>query len=152
MYLYFLPHRTVISTHWWGFHDPQSQLLHYEWRVGTTPGGADVHAPKRVHLAQSTLVSVAIPLPLNTTVYVTVRAVNHAGLWSESTSNGFIVDDTPPEVVELPKLDNSRGVLRNDTQVLSNFWSVWHEKKSISFCNVQLCSGGIRTTWRNSVW
>ncbi|XP_072048763.1 uncharacterized protein [Amphiura filiformis] len=136
--------RALISAHWWGFHDSQSQLSHFEWRVGTTQGGADILATKRIHLAESTLVSVTDPLPLNRTMYVTVRAVNRAGLWSESISNGFKVDDTPPELEEFPRIDTSRGVILNGTQVMrsvvSILWKFYDPESSIGSQYVSILS------------
>ncbi|XP_072048762.1 uncharacterized protein [Amphiura filiformis] len=136
--------RTLISAHWWGFHDSQSQLSHFEWRVGTTQGGADILATKRIHLTESALVSVTDPLPVNNTMYVTVRAVNRAGLWSESISNGFKVDDTPPEIEEFPRIDTSRGVILNGTQVMrsvvSILWKFYDPESSIGSQYVSILS------------
>ncbi|XP_071784665.1 uncharacterized protein [Asterias amurensis] len=112
--------RRQLSAHWWGFHDPHSSLSHYEWRAGTTPGSADILSSTRIELSQSALMflSESDQMLENTDIYITVRAYNGLGMWSESTSNGFRVDSSPPEVIQEPTIDGTVGVVVRNTQVL----------------------------------
>ena len=69
--------RVGISAHWFGFHDAQSGISHYEWRAGTSPGADDILKAVEVHGVEQARQSVS--LPLNTLVYSTVRVFNKAG-------------------------------------------------------------------------
>ncbi|XP_033637440.1 uncharacterized protein LOC117298344 isoform X1 [Asterias rubens] len=112
--------RRQLSAHWWGFHDPHSSLSHYEWRAGTTPGSADILSSTRIELSQSALMflSESDQMLDNTDIYITVRAYNGLGMWSEATSNGFRVDSSPPRVIQEPTIDGTFGVAVTNTQVL----------------------------------
>ncbi|XP_066275498.1 uncharacterized protein [Branchiostoma lanceolatum] len=128
--------RTTLGAHWFGFHDPHSGLSHYEWRAGTTPGGDDVYRTTRLHLTELVHISqLDPPLPLNQTVYVTVRAYNKAGLYVERTSNGFYIDETPPVMLKEPQFDLTQGTIVPDTQVwrtaLSLKWEFVDPESSI---------------------
>ncbi|XP_067684738.1 uncharacterized protein [Haliotis asinina] len=93
--------RTFLGCKWQGFQDPESGLDHYEWRVGTAPGGGEILEPTNAGLEEVIFHTLSRDhqLPVGQTLYTTVRAYNKAGLYSEVTSNGFVVDITPPEVV-----------------------------------------------------
>jgi hypothetical protein len=98
--------RYLVSAHWLGFHDPHSSLSYFEWSVGTSPNKDDVLAWKDVYLSENvTETPLNSPLPLNRLLYVSVRAVNMAGLTVTQWSNGFKVDTSPPAIVTEPKLD-----------------------------------------------
>ncbi|XP_070573612.1 uncharacterized protein [Ptychodera flava] len=110
--------RTAISAHWFNFHDPHTQLSHYEWLAGTIPGGDNVMASTRLHLTERAFTSqLQQPLPLNVPIYVTVRAYNKAGLFTEAASNGIIVDNSPPETVTAARLDVNEGSITPETQI-----------------------------------
>ncbi|XP_070573771.1 uncharacterized protein [Ptychodera flava] len=113
--------RTSLSAHWYNFHDPHSQLSHYELQAGTTPGGNDTLPRTRLHLTEKAFIS-QLPnqLQIATPIYVTVRAFNKAGLFTEQSSNGIIVDDTPPTLIKKPRCDNTMGSIFNGTQVQGN--------------------------------
>ncbi|XP_070573746.1 uncharacterized protein [Ptychodera flava] len=49
--------RTSLSAHWYNFHDPHSQLSHYELRAGMTPGGNDILPRTRLHLTEKAFTS-----------------------------------------------------------------------------------------------
>ncbi|CAH1259452.1 Hypp2286 [Branchiostoma lanceolatum] len=128
--------RTTLGAHWFGFHDPHSGLSHYEWRAGTTPGGDEVYSTTRLHLTELVHISqLDPPLPLNQTVYVTVRAYNKADLYVERTSNGFRIDESPPVMLMEPQFDLTQGSIVPNTQVwrttLSVRWEVVDPESSI---------------------
>ena len=56
-------------------------------------------------------------MPENVLIYITIRAYNRAGLWTEASSNGFKVDSSPPVVVTIPANDKSFGEFVPNTQV-----------------------------------
>ncbi|XP_072033178.1 uncharacterized protein [Amphiura filiformis] len=113
----FSPNRFLISAHWWGFNDPHSQISHYEWRVGTTPKSDDIVKAISAHHSEFALHVLENPLPINVTLYVTVRAYNRAGLWTESSSDGFAVDDTEPLIVQNVTRYEAFGVQNTHSQI-----------------------------------
>ncbi len=74
----------------WGFQDLESGIKSYEWSIGTTPFGEQIQKFVNVGLkslaANSDLEGI---LMHNETYYVTVRAMNGAGLYSEVSSTGI---------------------------------------------------------------
>ncbi|XP_070573776.1 uncharacterized protein [Ptychodera flava] len=109
---------TSLLAHWYNFHDPHSQLSHYELRAGTTPGGNDTLPRTRLHLTEKAFTSkLPSQLQVATPIYVTVTAYNKAGLFTEQSSNGVIVDVTPPTLIKKPRFDSTIGSIFNGTQV-----------------------------------
>ncbi|XP_050409317.1 uncharacterized protein LOC126824176 [Patella vulgata] len=101
-----------IGAKWYGFKDAESGIERYEWRVGTTVGGDDILPPKALPVVQLTYIS-NLPnnklLPLGIRMYITVRCYNKAGLYTESTSNGFTIDVTVPVLRKKPILAPTFG-------------------------------------------
>ncbi len=110
-------YRNTISAYWWGFHDSQSGLSHYEWRAGTRKGANDIVDTTQLHLTDSVFKILDNELMLGVTIYVTVRAYNRVGLWQERSSNGFQIDITPPDVIQAPKMDTTKGTINEGSQV-----------------------------------
>ncbi|CAC5370733.1 unnamed protein product [Mytilus coruscus] len=104
-----------LSAKWYGFDDPQSGLQKYVWRAGLNPGYDDIVSPIELHLTETAALlnstSYNLDLPVNKRIFLTVRAYNKAGLWSESSSNGFIVDNTPPVISETPTFSQDFGIM-----------------------------------------
>ncbi|CAH1249044.1 SCARF2 [Branchiostoma lanceolatum] len=118
MDLQYQPSVNLLRASWFGFHDAHSQLSHYEWRAGTSPGGSDILSPSQLHLAETALVTMTTPMPADTKIYVTVKAYNKAGLWAEKSSDGFVIDASAPTVTTPTGIDLSRGSLKADSQVV----------------------------------
>ena len=79
----------TISARWF-FLDPQSGIVEYLWAIGSYPYGEDVQGLVSVGSAtRATNSSLLGILEANTTYYVTVVAVNGAGLRSSATSEGI---------------------------------------------------------------
>ncbi|XP_046572499.1 uncharacterized protein LOC124280570 isoform X2 [Haliotis rubra] len=96
--------RTFMGCKWRGFHDPESGLDHYGWRVGTTPGGDEILAARNAALEEG--IFHIFPrdqqLPVGHMIYSTIRAFNKGGLHLEATSNGVMIDNSAPVVVTSP--------------------------------------------------
>lgn len=74
----------------WAFRDPQSGVVEYLWAIGSYPYGEDVQQLVSVGTAtQATNSNLLGLLEANTTYYVTVIAVNGAGLRANVTSGGI---------------------------------------------------------------
>ena len=74
----------------WEFLDPQSGVVEYLWAIGSYPQGDDVQQLVSVGTAtRATNSDLLGILEANTTYYVTVVAVNGAGLRANATSEGI---------------------------------------------------------------
>ena len=89
----------------WLFRDLQSGIVEYLWAIGTRPFSMDVQNFESVGIAteavKSNLSSVLQP---NTTYYVTVIAINGAGVSSNATSGGITYVATELNRTELEAL------------------------------------------------
>ncbi|XP_046557202.1 uncharacterized protein LOC124266452 [Haliotis rubra] len=129
--------RTFMGCKWRGFHDPESGLDHYEWRVGTTPGGDEILAARNAALEE--VIFHIFPrdqqLPVGQMIYSTVRAFTKGGLHSETTSNGITIDNSGPVVVTTPTArDGISSVVANTTisrTALSLHWKFHDVESSI---------------------
>ncbi|XP_063415906.1 uncharacterized protein LOC134697555 [Mytilus trossulus] len=136
--------KNFISAKWYGFDDAQSGLEKYEWRVGTKPGYDDIVPTIELHLTETAALldssSYNLSLPINTRMYITVRAYNKAGLWAESSSSGFSVDDTPPVLSKVPTFSNDFGIT-DLTQIYRTTMKVeWEVEDAESFIKRQYLS------------
>eukprot|EP00058_Branchiostoma_floridae_P023180 XP_002608670.1 hypothetical protein BRAFLDRAFT_73893 [Branchiostoma floridae] len=116
---------STVTVTWGGFSEPHTDILEYSWMIGTCSGCDDVmeeqHVGLMTHFTKQAFASgLDTPLPLGIPLFVTVRAYNNAGLWAERSSNGFIVDNSPPSVVTDPKIDSTAGSVITGTQVDSS--------------------------------
>ncbi|CAH1258773.1 Hypp2075 [Branchiostoma lanceolatum] len=85
----------TLHTWWEGFHDPHTALVGYSWSIGTCPGCDDVMEAEDVGLLQEASVE-HLSLVSGKRYYVTVVACNAADLCSSATSDGVIIDNSPP--------------------------------------------------------
>ncbi|CAG2222618.1 unnamed protein product [Mytilus edulis] len=132
---------TYISAKWYGFDDPQSGLEKYVWMAGTTKGGTDIIPATVLHLTETAAIyNTSLGLPLNQRIFVTVRAYNKVGLWSESTSNGFLVDTSAPVITKTPTFSADFGI-KELTQVYRTSMKVeWTVDDDESFIKRQFLS------------
>ena len=118
----------LVSANWLPFVDDVSGIERYEVAVGTHRGRNDVVDFTNVN----TMTQAVIPCKLEqqAVVYVTVRAVNRAGLSSLSFSNGVLVDTTPPTAgLVWIKTRNSSGYQAQNDQ-LSAEWMGFEDGES----------------------
>ncbi|KAI8510730.1 hypothetical protein Bbelb_116460, partial [Branchiostoma belcheri] len=85
----------TLHTWWEGFHDSHTALLGYSWSVGTSPGCDDVMEAEDVGLLQEASVE-HLRLVSGKRYYVTVTACNVAELCTSVTSDGVVIDNSPP--------------------------------------------------------
>ena len=81
--------------------DLKDPVIGYEWALGTNVGSDDVMGFTEVGLAtrvSRSLSEVDIQLEPVVRYYVTIKATSLSGRTSNKSSNGFIVDTTPPTV------------------------------------------------------
>ena len=69
-----------ISANWDSFDDPHSGIFEYWYSIGSQPGQTDVLT--WTNNQQNTYFTISMPLQVNQTYYINVKAKNNAGLWS----------------------------------------------------------------------
>lgn len=105
----------MIGAKWFGFHDPHSSIDHYEWCAGTVQ--LDNLVPwTQSYTEEVAVTSLSSPLPTDKRIYTTVKAYNRAGLWVVASSDGFVVDTTPPNVIRPPMFEVDGRSLKDGTQ------------------------------------
>lgn len=99
----------IIGAKWMGFTDPHSYVDRYLWAIGTNPRGSQVLQFTTAGKNTSALCS-RCTFTSGSRYYITVEAVNGAGLKSTVSSDGFLVDKTPPKAGYISSLTwrNSR--------------------------------------------
>jgi len=108
-----------LKVHWLSGQDNLSGIDHYEYALGTTPGGSDILAWMDCNLDTA---AKAYGLGLNNgvTYYCSVKAQDRALNVSEmSTSNGITVDLEPP----ITGIVHDDADWTNDTETMSFYWS-----------------------------
>ena len=72
-------------------------------------------------------------LPLATTIYSTVRIYNNVGLMSQSSSNGFMIDNTVPYFTKQPTFNLTLGSIITGTQIYKTYLRIyWQSGDTIS--------------------
>ncbi|VDH98686.1 Hypothetical predicted protein, partial [Mytilus galloprovincialis] len=134
--------RSYIAATWRGFNDPQSGLEKYYIRVGTKIGGYDILSQSELPLTDiAVFPNITDEISTNTRIYVTVRAYNKAGLYSESTSNGFLIDDSPPIFNGKPELFQQLGSRRQNSIIFRSCMKItWEVSDEESFIERQYIS------------
>ncbi|WAR31735.1 hypothetical protein MAR_034277, partial [Mya arenaria] len=85
---------TEIHIHWKGFNDPHSGMAYYEVGLGTRPFVDNVESIINVGLRED--FKWLDNFQHGTRYYATVNACNNAGLCQKRTSNGIVIDPSPP--------------------------------------------------------
>ena len=86
---------------WLPFEDEESGIVAYEVCFGLQPGNCSEMPMQNIGM-QNEHKFYGVKLRHATRIYGTVRATNRAGLYSEASSNGMLVDLTPPQFQALP--------------------------------------------------
>ncbi|GFO45401.1 hypothetical protein PoB_007190600 [Plakobranchus ocellatus] len=137
--------RDFLGAKWYGFHDPESLLVSYEWSAGTSPGGTNILSWTALKFTEIAYYASFSPnLPVGSRIYINVRASNNAGLSTISSSNGFIVDTSAPSANFQPRLmagigtiDTSNLISRDSFRVE---WSFTDSQSSIDYYSVSIKS------------
>ncbi|KAK3088800.1 hypothetical protein FSP39_023833, partial [Pinctada imbricata] len=108
---------TTLCVHWNGFHDPHSKLSYYEVSIGTVPGDTDVLDWTNVGLkTEETWHNL---FEAGVKYYTTVRACNKVGLCTDATSDGVIMDNSPPVpgMIHVGRSDNHQQYLAHKSSI-----------------------------------
>ncbi|KAK3099491.1 hypothetical protein FSP39_005250, partial [Pinctada imbricata] len=88
---------TTLSVYWEGFHDPHSAIREYYISIGTCPLCEDVIEYQAIGIVNEISID-HVHFGPGLTYYSTVTACNTADLCTSATSDGLIMDDSPPSV------------------------------------------------------
>ena len=78
------------------FHDPESPMVKYEWKLTMKESNIPVTSFVDIPLSQNTPMMDGLSLEPGASYYITLRGTNAAGLQATVVSNGFVADNTPP--------------------------------------------------------
>ncbi|KAK3581574.1 hypothetical protein CHS0354_031921 [Potamilus streckersoni] len=143
--IYYQASDIYLAAEWFGYSDPQSGLDRYTYRVGTSPGGSNIIPETNLHLAEEVIITDVqrhnvSKLPLQTLIYTTVRVYNKAGLYAEASSNGFMVDNTPPVFTKEATLGPIGSMLLNTLITRTTLMVEWGVYDDESFIDRQYVS------------
>ena len=101
------PLTNMISANWGSASDEESGISRYWFKIGTTPGGSEIlDWIDNGRVRSFTTSRTNLSLVRGEKYYVTVKAVNGVGLFSESTSDGFMVNAIPDYISFTENFDN----------------------------------------------
>lgn len=86
-----------IIARWIDFRDNESDIQNYLWCIGSSPLSDDILKCENATGRPNGTLS-GLSLAHGTKYYVTVLACNYAGLCTAKSSDGVLVDTTPPEI------------------------------------------------------
>ncbi|KAL3857349.1 hypothetical protein ACJMK2_012025 [Sinanodonta woodiana] len=107
-------HRNTLSAQWIGFADLQSDIHHFEYCITDNRLHCDVLNWTNC-LVSNAIFRSGLNLPVDTPLFLRVRAFNHVGLSAEATSNPFQVDITAPIITLKPRFVNDKMQVSNRT-------------------------------------
>ena len=122
--LYYQSDDKSIKVSWPSFTDPESGIERYYVAIGTQPYQDDIIGFENVYLA-TRINKTDLTLSQGAVYYITVVAVNRAGLSTNLSSLGLLIDKTPPLAYNADIIDGMHGedidYISPDT-VLSAHW------------------------------
>ena len=136
---------STLSASWLEYAEYQTELVHYVVSVGTTRGGDDLVKDLEVAASATNVTLYGLVLETGSTYYTTVTAVDSTGLQSSNSSNGILVDGTPPVPEYVADVDmesneqdaEARTLTENTTVTV--MWSFSDDESGIASYRVQLC-------------
>ncbi|KAK7496755.1 hypothetical protein BaRGS_00011964, partial [Batillaria attramentaria] len=124
---------TEICAQWTDFHDPDSSIDRFHWGVGLTPGDDDV-VPFHILSAYDKQSCIEVELQHAFTYFSTVVAFNKAlnQKSTNTTSNGLLVDVTPPIPGNVSDGDDINNDIdfTSETATITTTWSDFRDPES----------------------
>ncbi|KAL9987468.1 hypothetical protein ACROYT_G001781 [Oculina patagonica] len=135
--------KRMLSAHWNGIHDSESDVVEYKWCIGKAPGSCAVKSMTSAGLNTTVHHSIAPQEGLQ--YFFTVEATNGAGLKEVIHSNGITVDTSPPVIgrvhhdvdrneEHMPQDDGFHGMVS-----LAFYWDKPYDKES-GISSVEWCA------------
>ena len=149
-----------MSASWFKVEDPESDIVTLSWCIGSQPGSCDKIQDIQIN-ATSTKIFALLEQPAKDGEkdYVTVTAVNSAGLSTTTTSDGITIDYTSPVAgIVAAGQNNHTDYIKND-DIINVHWSRFEdkvsgiksyqfalcEKKNTSTCPLEFTDIGLQT-------
>ena len=132
---YFSP-KMAIEAHWEDITDPESGIMNSKYCLGTKPRGCQIKAMTSVG-ANSSLNCPTCHAIAGERVYVTVHVTNGAGLSVTRSSDGMLLDVSPPLMGDVIDGNDVTGV---DYNIVLGNWNV-----SMSWFGVEDTESGVRS-------
>ncbi|KAL9987466.1 hypothetical protein ACROYT_G001779 [Oculina patagonica] len=132
---YFSPN-VELSAQWKNVTDPESGIIHSEYCLGTQPRGCQIKSVTSTGTNKS-FTCPEIKVQEGKRVFVTVRVTNGAGLSETVTSDGMLLDVSPPVMGDVIDGSHITGV---DYNIVLEDWNV-----SVSWFGVEDTESGVRS-------
>jgi len=98
----------------WSSSDPQTGIVEYQYAIGTTAGGTEV-ANWTSTSTQTEVTHTGLSLTQGQTYYISVKARNTVGSWSEiGSSDGIKVNQNIPQILTVQPPDASSGYTQDN--------------------------------------
>lgn len=98
----------------WSSSDPQTAIVEYQYAIGSSAEATDVVDWTSVG-TQSEVTHIGLSLIQGETYYISVKAKNACGSWSEvGCSDGITVNQTIPAIISIHPADKSWGYLDDE--------------------------------------
>ncbi|KAK2158684.1 hypothetical protein NP493_1763g00001 [Ridgeia piscesae] len=139
--------RSQLNIYWSSFVDVEtfglsshhSGIFKYEYAVGTSPEGVDVRDYVDVGVTNMA-VATGLTLQEGHTYYVTIRATDHVGRSTTTTSQGVTIDSTPPDVTKVP-IDVGSAYITEQRELSPTWSGVFEDTESGPQDNLHLTDG-----------
>ena len=133
--------RTKLAAHWYAFEDLESDVIAVTWCAGLSAGTCDVVKETQMDPG-STSVDKVLTKPIITgeKYYLTVTATNGAGVTTSTTSDGVIVDDTPPSAGSvIDGVDSDEDYVNGEDDITAHWVGFEDLESGIDSYEVALC-------------
>ena len=149
-----------LSASWFKVEDPESDIVTLSWCVGSAPSSCDYIQDTSIDVFSTKIATFLEQAAKDgNKYYITVTAVNSAGLSTTMVSNGVTVDYTSPVAgVVVARQQNNADYINNDDTICVH-WSGFNdavsgirsyqfalcEKKNLSNCPLEFTNIGLQT-------
>lgn len=134
--------RTLLAAHWYPFEDLESDILTVTWCAGLSAGACDIVKETQMDPDSTSFYKVLTqPIMTGAKYYATVTATNGAGANTSITSDGVIVDDTPPSAgIVIDGLDSDEDYLNGEGDITAHWFDFEDVESGIDSYEVALCN------------
>ena len=133
--------RTHIAAHWNAFEDLESDVSKATWCAGSSSGFCDLVKETPLSPTSTSVCQVLIePIKNGQRYFITVRATNSAGVTTSITSDGVVVDDTPPTSgTVIDGVDSDVDYLNGEDDIRARWFGFQDSESGIDSYEVALC-------------
>lgn len=133
--------RTSLTAHWNAFQDLESDVIKVTWCAGLSVGACDVVKETLMH-PESIFVHKVLTRPMMSgqKYFMTVTATNGAGATTSITSDGVMIDDTPPLAgTVIDGTESDLDYLDGENDVSARWFGFRDFESGIDYYKVALC-------------